>query len=148
MYQYSMDLDIKKKKKIVIKMFLTLKICCSVHEFKLFLNLCKLFLLSNNWTGCTIMSIKRSCVQVNVMCTSNSKCQPLMTYCNCILNNIMIDTFIYFLLSTTYSMPIQHMNSWDMWEVVLPLKCVILWCCTVIIFLLRSFFFSKPLLTK
>ena len=41
-------------------MFLTLKICCSVHEFKLFLNLCKLFLLSNNWTGCSIMSIKRS----------------------------------------------------------------------------------------
>ena len=41
-------------------MFLTLKICCSVHEFKLFLNLCKLFLLSNNWTGCTIMSMKWS----------------------------------------------------------------------------------------
>ena len=41
-------------------MFLTFKICCSVHEFKLFLNLCKLFLLSNNWTWCTIMSIKRS----------------------------------------------------------------------------------------
>ena len=96
--------------------------------------MCKLFLLSNNWTGCIIMSIKRSCVQVNVMCTSNSKCQPRMTYCNCILNNIMIDTFIYFLLSTTYSMPIQHMNSWDMWEVVLPLECVILCCCTLLSF--------------
>ena len=71
-----------------------------------------------------------------------------MTYCNCILNNIMIDTFIYILVFTTYSMPIQHMNSWDMWEMVLPLKCFILWCCTVIIFLPRSFIFSKPLLTK
>ena len=53
-----------------------------------------------------------------------------------------------FSMSTTYSMPIQHMNSWDMWEMVLPLECVILWCCTVIIFLPRSFIFSKPLLTK
>jgi hypothetical protein len=94
------------------------------------------------------MSIKRSCVQVNVMCTWNSKCQPCMTYCNCILNNIMIRAFIYILVSITYSMPIQHMNSWDMWEVVLPLECVIFCCCTVVIFLPRSFIFSKPLLTK
>ena len=53
-----------------------------------------------------------------------------------------------FSMSTTYSMPIQHMNSWDMWEMVLPLECVILWCCTVIIFLPRTFIFSKSLLTK
>ena len=71
-----------------------------------------------------------------------------MTYCNCILNNIMIRAFIYILVSITYSMPIQHMNSWDMWEVVLPLECVIFCCCTVVIFLPRSFIFSKPLLTK
>ena len=51
-------------------------------------------------------------------------------------------------MSTTYSMPIQHMNPCDMWEVVLPLEGVILCCCTVIIFLPRSFIFSKPLLTK
>jgi hypothetical protein len=53
-----------------------------------------------------------------------------------------------FSMSTTYSMPIQHMNSWDMWEMVLPLECVILWCCTVIIILPRTFIFSKSLLTK
>jgi hypothetical protein len=34
---------------------------------------------------------------VNALCTSNSKCQPRMTYCNCILNNIMIGVFIYIL---------------------------------------------------
>jgi hypothetical protein len=39
-----------------------------------------------------------------------------------------------FSVSITYSMPIQHMNSWDMWEVVLPLECVILYCCTLLSF--------------
>jgi hypothetical protein len=94
------------------------------------------------------MSIKRSRVQVNVMCTWNSKCQPRMTYCNCILNKIMIGVFIY-ILHAHHVFPCPY-NTWtsDMWEVVLPLKCVILWCCTVIIFLPRSFIFSKPLLTK
>jgi hypothetical protein len=53
-----------------------------------------------------------------------------------------------FSVSITYSMPIQHMNSSDMWGVVLPLECVILCCGTVIIFLPRSFIFSNPLLTK
>ena len=43
------------------------------------------------------MSIKRSRVQVNALCTSNSKCQPRMTYCNCILNNSMIGVFIHIL---------------------------------------------------
>ena len=71
-----------------------------------------------------------------------------MTYGNCILNNIMIGVFIYILMPTTYSMPIQHMNSSDMWEVVLPIECVILCCCTVNIFLPRSSIFSKPMLTK
>ena len=94
------------------------------------------------------MSIKRARVQVKSMCTWNSKCQPRTTYCSCILYNIMIGAFIYIFVSTTYSMPIQHMNSSDMWEVVLPIECVILCCCTVIIFLPRSFIFSKPLLTK
>jgi hypothetical protein len=40
------------------------------------------------------------------------------------------------------------MNSWNMWEVVLPLECVILCWFTIIIFLPRSSIFSKPLLTK
>jgi hypothetical protein len=43
-YHYSMDLDIRifffyHKPQLVIKIFLTLKIGCSVHEFILLLNL-------------------------------------------------------------------------------------------------------------
>ena len=110
--------------------------------------MCRLFLLSNNWTGCTIMSIKRSRVQVNAMCTWNSKCQPRMTYCNCILNNIMIGAFIYILrVHHIFHAHTTH-ELWDMWEVLLPFECVIFCCCTVVIFLPRSFIFSKPLLTK
>jgi hypothetical protein len=36
----------------------------------------------------------------------------------------------------------------ELWANVHPLECVILCCCTVVIFLPRSFIFSKPLLTK
>jgi hypothetical protein len=75
------------------------------------LYLCRLFLLSNNWTWCTIMSIKRSHVQVNVMCTWNSKCQPRMIYCNCILNNIMIGVYLYSLCPSRIPCPY---NTWTL----------------------------------
>ena len=70
-----------------------------------------------------------------------------MTYCNCILNNIVIGAFIYIVRVHHVSIQQKVMNYLDMWKVVLPLECVILRC-IVIIFLPRSFIFSKPLLTK
>jgi hypothetical protein len=38
-WTWTLEKKINHKPQFVIKMFLTLKICCSVHEFKLLLNL-------------------------------------------------------------------------------------------------------------
>jgi len=71
-----------------------------------------------------------------------------MTYCNCILNNIMIGAFIYILrvhhvfhAHTTHEL-LGYVGGG------VTLQVCYFCCCTVVIFLPRSFIFSKPLLTK
>ena len=71
-----------------------------------------------------------------------------MTYCNCILNNIMIDIFIYiFRVHHVFHAHTTHELLGYVGGGVTPRVCyfVLLY---IFIFLHRSSIFSKPLLTK